>query len=118
MQDYLQQKWQVNKAISNCTFHNTYINKYQILILLFEYQNSNKYPNESNICCSPTLYACVYLYYSFVRSQNIKVSLHKIKASVKIRIHSEAFKDQDVINCVARKFQMLKPASPIRTFQR
>ena len=28
MQEYLQQKWQVNKAISNCTFHNTYVNEY------------------------------------------------------------------------------------------
>ena len=27
-----------------------------MLILLFEYQNLNGYPNESNICCSPNSY--------------------------------------------------------------
>ena len=36
MQDYLQQKLQGNKAISNCTVHK--MNSYQILILLSKYQ--------------------------------------------------------------------------------
>ena len=39
----------VNKVIFNCTLHKTNVNKYQ---------NSNKYLNELNICCSSTPNHC------------------------------------------------------------
>ena len=44
----------VNKVIFKHTLHKTHVNEYRMLILLFEYQNSNEYPNELNICCSPS----------------------------------------------------------------
>ena len=37
------------------------VNEYGILILLSEFQNSNKCPSESNICCSPSMYTYMYI---------------------------------------------------------
>ena len=37
------------KVIFKHTLHKTHVNKYRMLILLSEYQNSNEYPNEWNI---------------------------------------------------------------------
>ena len=45
----------INKVILT-TLHKTHVNEYQMLILLSKYQNSNKYLNELNICCSPNFH--------------------------------------------------------------
>ena len=61
-----------------------------MLILLFEYQNLYKYPNELSICCSPsnylsgyhgtgsyTMYATVVILSLYIRTSQQIVQVHK-----------------------------------------
>ena len=79
----------INKVIFKHTLHKTHVNEYRMLILLSKYQNSNEYPHESNICCSPSVLDNFRMNKFIKIFMVCKISLEKVIFVVKIVVKNQ-----------------------------